>query len=83
MSPQDKDRLHKAIAKITRARGSIIRTAAAWQAEGIETSPLTEPLFEMQEALAQLELLAASLPASATAPLAHPMDARTGTVADT
>ena len=61
MHPQD--RLHKALQKIVHARASIIRTAAEWQASGIETSPLTSPLIEIQEALAQLETLAASLPA--------------------
>lgn len=61
MSPQD--RLQKALQKIGHARASIIRTAADWQATGVETSPLTTPLVEIQEAVAQLETLAASLPA--------------------
>ena len=61
MHPQD--RLHRALEKICNARGAIIRTAAEWQASGVETSPLTTPLIEIQEAVAQLETLAASLPA--------------------
>ena len=59
MDPQD--RLQKALQKIGHARGSIIRVAAEWQAGGHETSPLTEPLCEIQEALSQLETLSASL----------------------
>ena len=61
MDPED--RLSRALQKIIRARASIVKTAAEWQAGGIETAPLTEPLVEIQEALAQLETLAASLPA--------------------
>jgi hypothetical protein len=66
MNPQD--RLHKAVQKIVQARGAIVRTAAEWQAQGIETSPLAEPLLEIQEALAQLETLAAALPPPAATP---------------
>jgi hypothetical protein len=66
MNPQD--RLHKAVGKIVQARGAIVRVAAAWQAEGIETSPLAEPLLEIQEALAQLETLAAALPQASAPP---------------
>ena len=57
-----RDRLHKALQKIVHARASIVRTAAAWQAEGVETTPLAEPLVDIQEALAQLETLAVLLP---------------------
>jgi hypothetical protein len=70
MNPQD--RLHKAVQKIVQARGTIVRVAAGWQAGGIETSPLTEPLLEIQEALAQLETLAAALPPSAGAAYVAP-----------
>jgi hypothetical protein len=66
MNPQD--RLHKAVQKIVQARGAIVRVAADWQSQGIETSPLAEPLLEIQEALAQLETLAAALPPPAAAP---------------
>jgi hypothetical protein len=78
-----RDRLHKALQKIVHARASIVRAAAAWQAEGIETVPLSEPLVEIQEALAQLEMLSASLPAGGSAPLADmtqlPTDPAAGT----
>jgi hypothetical protein len=57
-----RERLHKALQKLVHARASIVRTAAEWQAQGVETSPLTEPMVEIQEAVAQLETLAASLP---------------------
>jgi hypothetical protein len=66
MNPQD--RLHKAVNKIIQARGAVVRVAAEWQAQGVETSPLTGPLLEIQEALAQLEALAAALPAPAAPP---------------
>ena len=59
MDPQD--RLQKALQKIGHARGSIIRVAAEWQSGGHETSPLTDPLCEIQEALSQLESLSAAL----------------------
>jgi hypothetical protein len=55
------------VQKIVRARGAIVRVAARWQAQGIETSPLTGPLLEIQEALAQLESLASTLPPPAGA----------------
>ena len=81
MHPQD--RLHKALQKIGDARGSIIRTAADWQASGVETSPLTAPLIEIQEALTLLQTLAASLPAPTppafTAGAASAADSRSGT----
>ena len=57
------DRLQRALQKIVQARASIVKTAAQWQAQGIETSPLTDPTVEIQEALTQLEILAASLQA--------------------
>ena len=59
MNPQD--RLLKALQKIGHARSTIIRVAADWQAAGTETSPLTEPLCDIQEALSQLEILRQSL----------------------
>ena len=81
MSPQD--RLHRALQKIGSARAAIIRTAAEWQAAGTETSPLTAPLIEIQEALSQLETLAASLPAPTPAAFSTSantsLEPRTGT----
>jgi len=59
MEPED--RLQKALQKISHARGTIIRVAAEWQSAGHETSPLTEPLCDIQDALSQLETLSASL----------------------
>lgn len=67
-------RLHKALQKIVHARDSIVRTAAAWQAEGVETMPLAEPLVDIQEALAQLETLAASLPPAEPTPFVNVAD---------
>ena len=63
MNPHD--RLNRAVQKIVQARGAIVRVAAGWQAGGIETSPLADPLLEIQEALAQLESLANTLPPAA------------------
>ena len=54
---QERDRVHKAVQKLGHARAAIVRIAAAWQADGVETSPLTEPLVQIQEALAHLEAL--------------------------
>ena len=45
----------RAIRKIRSARDTIVRVAAAMQAKGINTSGLTPPLIEIQEALAELE----------------------------
>ena len=44
-----------AIQKLSWARAEIVRLAAAWQAAGVDTAALTEPLVQIQEALAQLE----------------------------
>ena len=66
MEPED--RLQKALQKIGQARSTIIRVAAEWQSAGHETSPLTEPLCEIQEALNQLETLSASLSPRPPAP---------------
>ena len=54
---QQPERLYKALQKIMQARRTIVRTAAAWQAQGIETSPLSDPLINLQEAIALLESL--------------------------
>ena len=43
------------IQKLTWARSEIVRVGAVWQAAGIDTSPLTQPLVQIQEALAMLE----------------------------
>ena len=47
----------RAIRKIRSARDTIIRVAAAMQAKGVDTSALTPPLVEIQEALAELEVV--------------------------
>ena len=44
-----------AVAKLLAARRQIAAVAAQWQAQGIDTSPLTGPLLAMQEAIAELE----------------------------
>ena len=41
--------------KIGSARDHIVRVAARWQAEGVDTSPLAQSLLEIQEAIAAVE----------------------------
>ena len=48
-------RHRRALQKILAARDTIIRVAAAWQAAGRDTTSLSQPLVEIQEALAELE----------------------------
>ena len=43
------------VQKLSWARAEIVRVAATWQAAGHDTSPLTEPIVQIQEALAMLE----------------------------
>jgi hypothetical protein len=43
------------IQKLSWARAEIVRVAAVWQASGHDTMPLTQPLVQIQEALAILE----------------------------
>jgi hypothetical protein len=43
------------IQKLSWARAEIVRVAAVWQAEGHDTTPLTQPVVQIQEALAILE----------------------------
>jgi len=50
-------RHRRAVRRIQAARDTIIRVAAAWQAAGRDTSPLSQPLVEIQEALAELETM--------------------------
>ena len=49
-------RQRRAVRKITAARDTIIRVAARMQAAGTDTSELTSPLVQIQEALAELAL---------------------------
>jgi hypothetical protein len=44
-----------AVAKLRSARETVVRIAADWQARGWDTSPLTEPLVHIQEAISDLE----------------------------
>lgn len=53
-SEQDQQR-RVLIQKLSWARAEIVRVAAAWQADGRDTAALTEPLVQIQEALAVLE----------------------------
>ena len=48
-------RRQRAIDKIRIARDTIVRVAAAWQRDGRDTTPLSQPLIDVQEALAELE----------------------------
>jgi hypothetical protein len=48
-------RRRQALAKIRAACDAIIRVAAGWQAAGRDTGPLSQPLVQIQEALAELE----------------------------
>jgi hypothetical protein len=45
----------EAVVKLRAARQQIAQVAATWQAGGVDTSPLTEPLLVLQEAIAILE----------------------------
>jgi hypothetical protein len=45
----------EAAGKLRAARHQIVHIAARWQAVGIDTSPLTEPLLVIQDAIADLE----------------------------
>lgn len=47
-----------AVQKLIAAREQVVRIAADWQARGIDTAPLTEPLITMQEGIAALEAAA-------------------------
>ena len=47
----------RAIDRLRAARRRLVEVAAAWQAEGIDTEPLNAPLIDIQEALAELEML--------------------------
>jgi hypothetical protein len=48
----------EAVTKLRTARQQITQVAAKWQAEGVDTSPLTGPLLVLQEAIAILEVRA-------------------------
>ena len=41
--------------KMRSARDHIVRVAALWQAEGLDTSPLAQSLLEIQDAIAEVE----------------------------
>ena len=43
------------VAKLRAARHQIVHIAARWQAAGVDTSPLSEPLVVLQEAIADLD----------------------------
>ena len=45
----------EAAARLRAVRQQIVQVAARWQSEGVDTSPLAEPLTGMQEAIADLE----------------------------
>ena len=53
----------RAVEMLRAARELIVRTAADWQARGIDTSALTQPLIEIQNAIAELEAAGALPPA--------------------
>ena len=48
-----------ALQKIVAARDTVIRLAAVWQASGRDTTALSQPLIDIQEALAELEAVQA------------------------
>jgi hypothetical protein len=52
----------RAVQKIRAARDAIVRIAAEWQRSGTETTALSQPLVDIQEALAELEALEAARP---------------------
>ena len=45
----------KALAKIRSALDHVVRIAARWQAEGLDTSPLAQSLLDIQEAISEVE----------------------------
>jgi hypothetical protein len=45
-----------AVAKLQSAREAIVRIAADWQRRGWDTSPLAQPLIDLQNAIAELEV---------------------------
>ena len=49
--------LARALEKLRDARRRIVKVAAEWQAQGIDTEPLNLPLIHVQEALAEIESL--------------------------
>src|SRR4051812_46039681 len=49
------ERQHRAVRKIRAARDEIIQVAARMQSAGTDTTELTPPLVEIQEALSELE----------------------------
>jgi hypothetical protein len=64
----------RAIRKIRSARDAIVRVAAGMQAGGVDTSGLTPPLVDIQEALAELEAVKAARAARpASKPVPRPV----------
>jgi hypothetical protein len=71
--------LRRVTDRLRSARGRIVMVAADWQARGIDTSPLTPALVDLQEALADVEALAQEslrtpLPDALAEPVVSPPD---------
>ena len=64
------------IQKLSWARAEIVRVAAVWQAEGHNTTPLTQPVVQIQEALATLEASAKSSQSAGGGGDRFPVDAQ-------
>ena len=47
----------RALPRLRDARDLIVRIAAQWQADGLDTSPLAAPLADVQEAIADIEAI--------------------------
>ena len=49
------DEIRRSLTRLRAAREQIVRLAVQWQLTGLNTEPLTRPLIELQEGIAELE----------------------------
>ena len=49
--------VRETVERLRKAQQKIVRVAAKWQAAGHDTSPLVQPLIDIQDSIADLESL--------------------------